>query len=118
MLAYPGIELVNFKGDIQDVDDKETVTIDYFHAQHDQKQAISSQESTDTFVGFVDDGALRYKNDLPPGPLVQCVSNRSRRGNWLKLCCILAIIIIVVIVVPVGVDVSRKKRWGFARFYI
>ena len=52
MLAYPGIELVDFKGSLQDIDDKHTVTIDHFRAQHDQKQAVLSQASTDTSVGF------------------------------------------------------------------
>ena len=118
MLAYPGIEVVYFNGNLQDVEDKETVTIDHFHSQYDQKQAVLSQDSTDTSMSCLDNGSLRCKNDSPPGPLVQSVSNRSRRGNWLKLWCILAIIIIIVIAVPVGVDVSRKKRWGFARFSI
>ena len=118
MLAYPGIEVVNFKGNLQDVEDKETLIIDHFHSQYDQKQAVLSQDSTDTSMGCLDNGALRCKNDSPQGPLVQSVSNRSGRRNWLKLCCTLAIVIIIVIVVPVGVDVSRKKRWGSARVYI
>ncbi len=121
MLAYPGIELVDFKGDLQNDDDKQTLTIDYVHAQHDQKQAVLSQDSTDTSVGFLDGGASRYTKDLPPGPLVQSISNRSRRKKRLKIFCILAVIIIivvvVVIVVPIGVGVARKKRWVFALFY-
>ena len=118
MLAYPGIEVVNFEGNLQDVDDKQAITVDHFHSQHDQKQAVLWHDSTDTSMGCLDDGALRCKNDSPPSPLVQSVSNRSRRANWLKLCCILVITITIVVVVPVGVEVSRKKRWGFARFYI
>ena len=118
MLAYPGIELVDFKGSLQNIDDKQTVTIDHFRAQHDQKQAVLSQDSTDTSMGFLDGGALTYTKDLPFGPPVQCISNRSRRKKRLKIFCILAVIIIIVIVVPVGVGVPRKKRWGSALFYI
>ena len=114
MLAYPGIELVDFKGDLQDVDDKQTVNTDHFHPEHDQKQAILSQNSTDTSVGFLDGGAPRYTKDLPSGPLIRCISSRSRREKRLKMFCILAVIIIIVIVVPVGVGLSRKKRWVFA----
>ena len=40
VLAYPGIELAEFKENLQDVDDKQTVTINHFRAQHDQKQAV------------------------------------------------------------------------------
>ena len=117
MLAYPGIELVDFRGNSQDVNDKQTVTIDHFRAQHDQKQAVLSQDSTNTSVGFLDGDALRYKNDLPSGPLLQCLSNRSWRNKRLKTFCILAVIIIIVIVVPVGVGVSRDKMSVLALFY-
>ena len=109
---------MDFKGSLQDIDDKQAVTIDQFHAQHDQKQAVLSQDSTDTPVGFLDGGALRYTKELPFGPPVQCISNRSRRKKRLKIFCILAVIIIIVIVVPVGVGVSQKKRWCSALFYI
>ena len=112
---------MDFKGDLQDADDKQTLTIDYFHAQHDQKQAVLSQDSTDTSVGFLDGGAFRHTKDLPPSPLVQSISHRSRRKKRLKIFCILAVIIIiiivVVIVVPIGISVARKKRWVFALFY-
>ena len=118
MLAYPGIEVAGFKGDLQDAEDKQTVTIDHVHTQHDQKQVISSQDSTNTSVGFLDGGANRYTKDLPPGSLIQRVSNRTWREKRLKILCILAVIIMIVIVVPVGVSVSRRKRWGFALFYI
>ncbi len=101
---------MDFQGDLQDADDKQTVTIDHFHAQHDQKQAVLSEDSTDTSVGFLNGGALRYTKDLPPGPLVQGISNRRQRGKWLKIFCVLGVIIIIVVVVPVGVSVSREKR--------
>ena len=117
MLAFPGIELACFRGDVQDAEDKQTVTVDHVHAQNDQKQVVSSQGSTNTSVGFLDGGAHRYTKDLPPGSLIQRVSNRHRRDKRLKIFCILAVIIMIVIVVPIGVSVSRKKRWGFALFY-
>ena len=117
MSAYPGIELAGFKGDLQDAEEKQTVTVDHIHAQHDQKQAALSEDSTNTSVGFLDGGAHRYTKDLPPGSLIQRVSNQTRREKRLKILCILAVIFMIVIVVPVGVSVSRKKRWGFALFY-
>lgn len=111
MSAYPGFELVDFEGDPRDLEDKQNVANGNVQAQLEQKQVVSSKVNTDTSVGSLNGGAHIHSKDLPPGPLVQGVSNRSRRAKWWKICGIVAVVIVIVVCIPVGVIVSRNKRW-------
>ena len=107
-LAYPGIELADSK---EHVDDKQTVTIDHFRDQWDQKQVVLEQDNTDTSVGLRYDGDPGYREGRPPGLPLQSRSSPKWRNKRLIVLCFLAIFILIVVVVPVGVVVSRNRKW-------
>jgi len=109
--AYPGIELANSKGDPQDFEEKQTVALGNVQAEHEQKQFVSSKDDTETSMGLLNGGAHTHSEDLPPGSLLRGVPNRSRRAKWWKILGIVAVVIILVVSIPVGVIVSRNKRW-------
>ena len=111
MSAYPGIELVDFKGDPRDLEDKQTVAIGSVQAEHEQKQITSSQDNTDTSVSLLNGGAYIQSKDSSPGRVVQGGSNRSRRAKWWKIVGIAAVVIVIVVCIPVGVIVARNRRW-------